>query len=152
MQRTLCSSSATLKTRGRRKDKPVLLCPEQVWHETTLYQKNQQRDSPCPFFLLNYPFLSYFRIQNILGAFGGDYMGCFLQLFYSLAFIDNFIPLEQRLMFFYFPINRHILTVTVENGHHSIIFFCLLTQLLLYKISYFRNAFQSRSGQNYISK
>lgn len=34
-------------------------------------------------------------------------------LFYSLAFIDNFIPLEQRINLF-FPINRHILTVLAQ--------------------------------------
>lgn len=75
-------------------------------------------------------------------------------LFYSLAFIDNFIPLEQRINLF-FPINRHIFTVLAQlrkMGTTAVFFFCLLTQLLPYKISYFRNAFQSRSGENYISR
>lgn len=45
-------------------------------------------------------------------------------LFYSLASIDNFIPLEQRINLF-FPINKHIFTVLEENGHHSTIFFFL---------------------------
>lgn len=74
-------------------------------------------------------------------------------LFCSFAFIDNFIPLEQRINLF-FPINRHIFTLLAQlwKMGTTALFFCLLTQLLLHRINYFRNIFQSRSGQNYVSK
>lgn len=69
-------------------------------------------------------------------------------LFFSLVFIDNFIPLEQRINL-YFPIT--VLAQLWKMGATAL-FLCLLTQLLPYKISYFRDVFRSRSGQNYRSK
>lgn len=115
-----------------------------------LHQNTQQRDNPCCFLLLYYTFPSYFIIHHITGCF---LHGRLENIVLSFSFYWQFYPSGTKDEF-NFPVNRHIFTVLAQlrgkwaPQHYS---FCLLIQLLPYKISYFRNVFQSKSGQNNVS-
>lgn len=79
-----------------------------------------------------------------MGSLGSeDYQA----LFYSSVLMEHFNCLRERINLF-LPINKHIsreLAQLKQTGT-AVLFFVLLTQLLLYKITYFESAFQNRSG------